>query len=189
MPIIRSSRLWCWLPHWSFRSWFAVGWGLVVVMLEWCPGYRMKLVKYLVVKNFRLCRLSYLFFIDGLTFVPAAQLIVSLPTWLLTVSIPFQSVRAKSQRLPFIVQRQLATHFWIICSVTKCIMAACFSVDVISVLWTVTTRLVLIGSGLIEDGADLSESRVGCTELYVDVRSAGKLRVKDDVRMFGICSV
>ena len=20
MPIIRSSRLWCWLPHWSFRS-------------------------------------------------------------------------------------------------------------------------------------------------------------------------
>ena len=24
MPIIRSSRLWCWLPHWSFHSWFAV---------------------------------------------------------------------------------------------------------------------------------------------------------------------
>jgi len=28
MPIIRSSRLKCRLPHWSFRSWFAVGWRL-----------------------------------------------------------------------------------------------------------------------------------------------------------------
>ena len=33
MPIIRSSRLWCWLPHWSFRSWFAVGWKLGAVRL------------------------------------------------------------------------------------------------------------------------------------------------------------
>jgi len=24
MPIIRSSRLCFWLPHWSYRSWFAV---------------------------------------------------------------------------------------------------------------------------------------------------------------------
>jgi len=28
MSIIRSSWLWCWLPHWSFRSWFAVCWRL-----------------------------------------------------------------------------------------------------------------------------------------------------------------
>ena len=24
LPFIRSSRLWCWLSHWSCRSWFAV---------------------------------------------------------------------------------------------------------------------------------------------------------------------
>jgi len=33
MPITRSSRLWCWLPYWSFRSWFAVCWGLGAVGL------------------------------------------------------------------------------------------------------------------------------------------------------------
>ena len=31
MPIIRSSRPWCWLPHRSFRSWFAVCWRLGAV--------------------------------------------------------------------------------------------------------------------------------------------------------------
>ena len=31
MPI---SRLWCWLPHWSFRSWVAVCWRLGAVRLE-----------------------------------------------------------------------------------------------------------------------------------------------------------
>jgi len=41
MPIIRSSRLWCWLPHWSFRSWFDVGWRLGAGRLEWCPGCRL----------------------------------------------------------------------------------------------------------------------------------------------------
>ena len=34
MPIIRSSRLCCWLPHCSFRSWFAVCWRLGAVRLE-----------------------------------------------------------------------------------------------------------------------------------------------------------
>jgi hypothetical protein len=41
-PIIRSSRLWCCLPHWSCRSWFAVCWRLGAVRLEWCPGWRLK---------------------------------------------------------------------------------------------------------------------------------------------------
>jgi len=31
-------RLCCWLPLWSFRSWFAVCWRLGAVRLEWCPG-------------------------------------------------------------------------------------------------------------------------------------------------------
>ena len=35
MPIIRSSRLCCRLPHWSFRSWFAVYWRLGAVRLEY----------------------------------------------------------------------------------------------------------------------------------------------------------
>jgi len=39
MPIIRSSQLWCWLPHWSFRSWFAVCCRLGAVRLEF-PGCR-----------------------------------------------------------------------------------------------------------------------------------------------------
>ena len=43
--------------------------------------------------------------------------------------------------------------------------------------------------GLIEYGVDLPESPVGSTELRSDVRTAGKLRVEDDVRMFGICPV
>jgi len=34
MLIIGSSRLWCWLPHWSFRSWFALCWRLGAVRLE-----------------------------------------------------------------------------------------------------------------------------------------------------------
>ena len=42
---------------------------------------------------------------------------------------------------------------------------------------------------LIEDGVDLSESPFGSTEFYSDVWTAGKLRVEDDVRMFGICPV
>jgi len=28
--------------NWSFRSWFAVGWRLGAVSLEWCPGCRLK---------------------------------------------------------------------------------------------------------------------------------------------------
>ena len=39
MPIIRSSWLWCWVPHWLFRSWFAVCWRLGAVRLEF-PGCR-----------------------------------------------------------------------------------------------------------------------------------------------------
>jgi len=46
MSIIRSSRLWCWLPHWSFRSWFAVGWRWGAVRLEWCPGCSYNLDPY-----------------------------------------------------------------------------------------------------------------------------------------------
>jgi len=34
MPILRSSRLWCWLSHWSLRSWFAVCWRLGAGRLE-----------------------------------------------------------------------------------------------------------------------------------------------------------
>ena len=30
------------LPHWSFRSWFAVCWRRGVVRLEWCLGCRLK---------------------------------------------------------------------------------------------------------------------------------------------------
>ena len=40
MPIVRSPWLQCWLPHWSFHSWFAVGW-LGAVRLEKCPGCRL----------------------------------------------------------------------------------------------------------------------------------------------------
>jgi len=43
--------------------------------------------------------------------------------------------------------------------------------------------------GLNEDGLDLPESPVGSTELCSDVRTAGKLRVEDDVRIFDICPV
>ena len=34
LPITRSSRLCCYLPHWSCRSWFAVCWKLDAVRLE-----------------------------------------------------------------------------------------------------------------------------------------------------------
>ena len=43
MSIIRSSRLWCWLQHWSFLSWVVVGWKLGAVRLEYSynlqPGH------------------------------------------------------------------------------------------------------------------------------------------------------
>jgi len=42
---------------------------------------------------------------------------------------------------------------------------------------------------LTDDGVNLRESPVGCTELYSDVRTAGKFRAEDDVRIFGICPV
>jgi len=42
MSIVRSLRLQCWLPHWSFNSWFAVGWRLGAVRLEKCPDRRLK---------------------------------------------------------------------------------------------------------------------------------------------------
>jgi len=37
MPIIKSSRLCCWLPNWSFRSWISVCWRLGAVRLEPTP--------------------------------------------------------------------------------------------------------------------------------------------------------
>jgi hypothetical protein len=42
-------------------------------------------------------------------------------------------------------------------------------------------------NGLTEGGEDMPESQVGCTEMYSEVSTAGKLRVQDDVRLFGIC--
>ena len=38
MPIISSSRLWCYLPHWSCRSLFAVCWRLTLQ-----PGHHSNL--------------------------------------------------------------------------------------------------------------------------------------------------
>jgi len=45
MPFIRSLQLWCWLPHLSYHSWFAVCWRLGAVKLEWCLGCRLKPAK------------------------------------------------------------------------------------------------------------------------------------------------